>query len=60
MIAISDNDLRQLLLYFLATKDKINGAMDSLSLANRIRLALLTYKKLSKREDIRKLIIKNK
>jgi len=58
MITVSDNDLRMLLLYVQATNGKVQGAKDDLRLNNRVRLASNTYKKLMKREDVRRLLSK--
>lgn len=54
MITISDNDLRQLLLYVQATDGKVAEASDSLRLNNRVRLAKNTLQKLMKREDVKR------
>ncbi len=56
MITISDNDLRQLLLYVQATDGKVAEASDSLRLNNRVRLAKNTLQKLMKREDVKRVM----
>lgn len=56
MITISDNDLRQLLLYVQATDGKVTEASDSLRLNNRVRLAKNTLQKLMKREDVKRVM----
>ena len=56
MITISDNDLRQLLLYVKATDGKVAEASDSLRLNNRVRLAKNTLQKLMKREDVKRVM----
>lgn len=56
MVTISDNDLKQLLLYVQATDGIVKNAKGSLRLCNRIRLAQNTVKKLMKREDIRRVM----
>lgn len=53
MITISDNDLRQLMLYVKATAGKIHDPKSNLRLNNRIRLARNIVQKLMKREDVR-------
>lgn len=56
MITISDNDLRQLLLYVQATDGKVAEAYESLRLNNRVRLAKNTIRKLMKREDVKRVM----
>lgn len=56
MITISDNDLRQLLLYVQATDGKVAEASESLRLNNRVRLAKNTIRKLMKREDVKRVM----
>lgn len=56
MITISDNDLRQLLLYVQATDGKVAEASDSLRLNNRVRLAKNTLQKLMKREEVKRVM----
>lgn len=56
MITISDNDLRQLLLYVQATDDKVAEASESIRLNNRVRLAKITLHKLMKREDVKRVM----
>lgn len=55
MITISDNDLRQLLLYVQATDGKVEEAQ-SLRLNNRVRLAKITLRKLMKRADVQRVM----
>ena len=56
MITISDNDLRQLLLYVQATDDKVAEASENIRLNNRVRLAKITLHKLMKREDVKRVM----
>lgn len=56
MITISDNDLRQLLLYVQATNGKVAEASESLRLYNRVRLAKITLHKLMRREDVKRVM----
>lgn len=60
MIAISDNDLRQLLLYVQATDGKVVSASSDLRLNNRVRLAKITLRKLMKREDVQRVMSNGK
>ena len=60
MITISDNDLRQLMLFVEATSGKIPDLKSNLRMKNRIRLANNTIQKLMKREDVRKIMSKGK
>lgn len=53
MITISDNDLRQLLLFVNETASmKEIQETKNLRLANRVRLSKQTFKKLCKRTDV--------
>lgn len=56
MITISDNDLRQLLLYVQATDGKVVDETESLRMNNRVRLAKITLRKLMKREDVQRVM----
>lgn len=56
MITISDNDLRQLLLYVQATDGKVANETESLRMNNRVRLAKITLRKLMKREDVQRVM----
>lgn len=56
MITISDNDLRQLLLYVQATDGKVAEVSESIRLYNRVRLAKITLHKLMKREDVKRVM----
>lgn len=57
MITISDNDLKQLLLYVQATTAvAANGARNNLRMYNRIRLAKNTAYKLLKRADVQRVM----
>lgn len=51
MITISNNDLRQLLLYVQATNGKVANVSKDLRISNRVRLAQNTLRKLMKRDD---------
>lgn len=56
MVTISDNDLRQLMLYVQATAGKIQDPKSNLRLNNRIRLAKNTIQKLMRREDVQRIM----
>lgn len=56
MITISDNDLKQLLLYFQATDGKLQEVNNDLRLYNRLRLAKITFQKLMKRDDVQRVM----
>lgn len=56
MVTISDNDLKQLMLYVQATDGMVRNSKSSLRLCNRIRLAQNTVKKLMKREDVQRVM----
>lgn len=56
MVTISDNDLRQLMLYLQATAGKVKDSKGDLRLNNRIRLAKNTTQKLMRREDVRRIM----
>lgn len=56
MVTISDNDLRQLMLYVQATAGKVQDSKGDLRLSNRIRLAKNTTQKLMRREDVRRIM----
>lgn len=60
MITISDNDLRQLLLYVQATNGKVENASENLRINNRVRLAQNTLKKLMKRDDVQRVMSNGK
>lgn len=60
MITISDNDLKQLLLYVQATEDKVVNTNKSLRINNRVRLAKITLHKLMKREDVQRIMSNGK
>lgn len=56
MVTISDNDLKQLLLYVQATDGMVRDDRNNLRLCNRIRLAKITVNKLMKREDVKRVM----
>lgn len=56
MVTISDNDLKQLLLYVQATDGKVQEAKNNLHMCNRLRLAKTTLQKLMKREDVQRIM----
>lgn len=56
MITVSNNDLRQLLLYIQATDGKVGNKTESIRLNNRVRLAKITLRKLMKREDVQRVM----
>ena len=56
MVTISDNDLKQLLLYVQATDGKVQEAKRSLRMGNRLRLAKITLQKLMKRDDVQRIM----
>lgn len=56
MVTISNNDLKQLLLYVQATDGKVQDARISLRMCNRIRLAKNTMRKLLKRVDVQRIM----
>lgn len=56
MVTISDNDLKQLLLYVQATHGKVQGANSNTRMYNRIRLAKITVQKLMKRDDVQRVM----
>lgn len=56
MVTISDNDLKQLLLYVQATDGKVQEAKSSLRMCNRLRLAKITLQKLMKRDDVQRIM----
>ncbi len=56
MVAISNNDLRQLLLYVQATSGKVRGVRTNRRLYNRSRLAVKTVQKLMKRQHVQLII----
>lgn len=56
MVTISDNDLRQLMLYVQATAGKVQDSNSNLRLNNRIREANNTVRKLMRREDVRRIM----
>ena len=56
MVTISDNDLKQLLLYVQATDGKVQEAKSSLRMCNRLRLAIITLQKLMKRDDVQRIM----
>lgn len=60
MVTISDNDLKQLLLYVQATDGRVQEAHSSLRLCNRVRLAKITVQKLMKREDVQRIMSNGK
>ncbi len=60
MVTISDNDLRQLMLYVQATAGKVQDSKSSLRLNNRIRLAKNTIQKLMRREDVQRIMSNRK
>lgn len=60
MITISNNDLRQLLLYVQVTDGKVENKTKSIRMNNRVRLAKITLRKLMKREDVRRVMSNGK
>lgn len=57
MITVSDNDLKQLLLYVQATERMPDiGNTSDLRLNNRVRLAKLTVRKLLRRQDVQRVM----
>lgn len=60
MITISDNDLRQLLLYVQATNGKVANVSNDLRMSNRVRLAQNTLRKLMKRDDVQRVMSNGK
>lgn len=60
MITISDNDLRQLLLYVQATNGKVANVSKDLRISNRVRLAQNTLRKLMKRDDVQRVMSNGK
>lgn len=56
MVTISNNDLKQLLLYVQATDGKVQEAKSSLRMCNRIRLAKNAMRKLLKRVDVQRIM----
>jgi hypothetical protein len=56
MVTISNNDLKQLLLYVQATDGKVQEAKSSLRMCNRLRLAKITLQKLMKRADVQRIM----
>ena len=58
MITISDNDLRQLLLYVQATDGQVVSENTNLRMNNRVRLAKITLRKLMKRPEVQRLMSK--
>lgn len=60
MITISDNDLKQLLLYVQATDGNVLNEQTSLRMNNRVRLAKITLRKLMKREDVQRVMSNGK
>ena len=56
MITVSNNDLRQLLLYVQATDGKVENKTESIRMNNRVRLAKITLRKLMKREDVQRVM----
>lgn len=56
MITVSNNDLRQLLLYIQATDGKVGNMTESIRMDNRVRLAKITLRKLMKREDVQRVL----
>ncbi len=60
MVTISDNDLKQLLLYVQATDGRVQDSKSSLRLCNRIRLAKNTVQKLMKRDDVQRIMSNGK
>ena len=60
MITISNNDLRQLLLYVQATDGKVENKTKSIRMNNRVRLAKIPLRKLMKREDVQRVLSNGK
>lgn len=60
MITISNNDLRQLLLYVQVTDGKVENKTKSNRMNNRVRLAKITLRKLMKREDVQRVMSNGK
>lgn len=60
MVTISDNDLRQLILYVQSTAGTIQGPKYGVRLNNRARLARNTVQKLMRRGDVRRIMSNNK
>lgn len=60
MITISDNDLRQLLLYVQTTNGKVANVSKDLRMSNRVRLAQNTLRKLMKRDDVQRVMSNGK
>lgn len=60
MITISDNDLRQLLLYVQTTNGKVANVSNDLRMSNRVRLAQNTLRKLMKRDDVQRVMSNGK
>lgn len=60
MITISDNDLRQLLLYVQATNGKVANVSKDLRISNCVRLAQNTLRKLMKRDDVQRVMSNGK
>lgn len=60
MVTISDNDLKQLLLYVQAIDGRVQDSKSSLRLCNRIRLAKNTVQKLMKRDDVQRIMSNGK
>ncbi len=60
MVTISDNDLRQLMLYVQATAGKVQDPKSSLRPNNRIRLAKNTIQKLMRRENVQRIMSNRK
>ena len=56
MITVSNNDLRQLLLYVQVTDGKVENKTESIRMDNRVRLAKITLRKLMKREDVQRVM----
>ena len=56
MVTISNNDLKQLLLYVQATDGKVQEAKSNLRMCNRLRLAKITLHKLMKRADVQRIM----
>lgn len=60
MITISNNDLRQLLLYVQVTDGKVENKTKSNRMNNRVHLAKITLRKLMKREDVQRVMSNGK
>lgn len=60
MITVSDNDLRQLLLYVQATDGNVANEHTNLRMNNRVRLAKITLRKLMKRPDVQRIMSNGK